>query len=170
MKKIVLILLIIIGATACTNVEKENNNNNVNGFSPVVIEQPEVEFTGEKGKLLNFDGDDIVIPVAEVSDGQAKFYNVKINEETIYFFVVKDNAGAYRAAANACQVCSDSKMGFYQDENFMVCNTCGNRYPLEKIATEKGGCNPVPINPNLEVKNNKIIINKSELEGLGKYF
>ena len=45
----------------------------------------------------------------------------------------------------------------------MICNTCGNAYPMEKIATEKGGCNPGPINPNLAIKEDNIIINQSDI-------
>jgi len=41
---------------------------------------------------------------------------------------------------------------------------------MEKIATEKGGCNPAPISPNLELKDGKIIVKQSELEGVAGLF
>lgn len=101
----------------------------------------------------------------------AHYYNTKLpNGKTIYFFVVKDKDGIYRAAANACQVCFDARIGFRQKGDFMVCSTCNNKYPLSKISTEKGGCNPGPINPNLEVKNNQIIIQQSDLEKVADLF
>ena len=52
----------------------------------------------------------------------------------------------------------------------MVCNTCGNKYPLDKIATEKGGCNPAPISPDLEAKDGMIDISISELEDIQEFF
>ncbi|NIQ15684.1 MAG: DUF2318 domain-containing protein, partial [Candidatus Dadabacteria bacterium] len=101
----------------------------------------------------------------------AHYYNTELSSgKIIYFFVVKDKDGIYRAAANACQVCFDARMGFDQEGDFMVCNTCGNKYPLEKIATEKGGCNPGPINPDLEVKDGQIIIEESDLEEVAEFF
>jgi hypothetical protein len=102
---------------------------------------------------------------------QAHFYNVALADgKTVYFFVVKDKAGVYRAAANACQVCFSTKRGFHQEGDWMVCNTCGNRYPLSKIATEKGGCNPVPINPNLKVNGGKATLQLADLEQIANYF
>jgi hypothetical protein len=102
---------------------------------------------------------------------QAHFYHVTLADgKTVYFFVVKDKAGVYRAAANACQVCFSTKRGFHQEGDWMVCNTCGNRYPLSKIATEKGGCNPVPINPNLKVTGGKATLQLADLEQIANYF
>lgn len=92
------------------------------------------------------------------------------NGKTIYFFVIKDRNGIFRAAANACQVCFKTYKGFRQEGDEIVCNNCGNRYPIEKIATEKSGCNPGPINPNLKVRNGQIIINQTDLEKVSDLF
>ena len=51
-----------------------------------------------------------------------------------------------------------------------ICNTCGNRYPLVKVATEKGGCNPAPINPNLEARDGKLVIAQAALEQIAGLF
>ena len=108
---------------------------------------------------------EVGLSVATFNDNKARFYNVEMpNGKIVYFFVVKDKNNIYRAAANACQVCFGERKGFRQEEDEIVCNNCGNRYPIEKIATEKGGCNPGPINPNLEVRNGNIIINQADLE------
>ncbi|MDF1498314.1 MAG: Fe-S-containing protein [Patescibacteria group bacterium] len=53
---------------------------------------------------------------------------------------------------------------------YCIYKTCGNIYPMEKIATEKGGCNPGPINPNLKVENGIITIEQSELEEIAGLF
>jgi glutaredoxin len=129
------------------------------------------EFVGEKGEKVSLVGEQLELNVKTYNDNLVYYYNTKLsNGKIIYFFIVKDKAGIYRAAANACQVCFDARMGFRQEGDFMVCNTCGNKYPLEKIATEKGGCNPGPINPNLKVENGKIIISQSELEQVADLF
>ncbi len=110
------------------------------------------------------------------ASGQARFFTVKIPvdsglpEKTVSFFVVKDGAGVYRAAADACQVCYQDKKGFHQEGQLMICNNCGVSYPLEKIATEKGGCNPIPINPDIQVVDGKLNITKQELEQVSQFF
>lgn len=129
------------------------------------------EFTGEEGERISLINGELSLESEVFNDGLAHYYNTEFsNGKIIYFFVVKDKNGIYRAAANACQVCFDARMGFRQDGDFMTCNTCRNKYPLNKIATEKGGCNPGPINPNLEVKDGKLIIQRSELEQVAEFF
>ncbi len=128
-------------------------------------------FKGERGQKVAIDNEKIELDASLFSDNQAKFFNVQMPlGKTIYFFVVKDKNGIYRAAANACQVCFGTKKGFHQEGNEIVCNNCGNRYPVEKIATEKGGCNPGPINPNLTVQSGKIVINQADLEQIKNLF
>jgi len=131
---------------------------------------PKDDFLGEKGEAVSLINQELSIPASRLEDGLAHFYNTQLGGKSIYFFVIKDNQGAYRAAANACKVCFDSRMGFRQQGDDMVCNTCGNKYPLEKIATEKGGCNPGPINPNLELRNGEIIIQQSDIEQVSELF
>lgn len=128
------------------------------------------DFKGEKGKEVNFTNKEIKISSSEVGENKAHFFNAKLGEKTIYFFVVKDKNGIFRAAANACQVCFGAKKGFHQEGDFMVCNNCGNQYPLEKIATEKGGCNPVPINPNLMPQDGQIIIKQEDFRLASEIF
>lgn len=132
---------------------------------------PEIKFFGEKGKNLTLENEEIKLDSLIFNDNQARFYNVALTDsKIIYFFVVKDKNGIYRAAANACAVCFKTYKGFRQEGNEIVCNNCGNRYPIEKIATEKGGCNPGPINPNLEVNNGEIIVKQADLELVADLF
>lgn len=130
-----------------------------------------VEFIGENGKKVSLVNGQIKLDSKIFTDSLARYYNTELPDgKIVYFFVVKDKNGIYRAAANACQVCFDARMGFRQEGDFMVCNTCGNKYPLTKIATEKGGCNPGPINPNLEAKDGKVIIEQSDIEQVVDFF
>ncbi len=144
---------------------------------PSVLPQ-NINFLGEKGEKVVFENGEVRLNAAQFNDNQAHFYNVAMpaspaggpDGKIIYFFVVKDKNGIYRAAANACAVCFKTYKGFRQEGNEIVCNNCGNRYPVEKIATEKGGCNPGPINPNLEVKNGQIIIKQADINQVSGLF
>lgn len=132
----------------------------------------QINFIGEKGEKVSFNEKGEISLIAFLFyDNRAKFYNVDMADgKTVYFFVLKDKKGIYRAAANACQVCFKTYKGFRQEGDEIVCNNCGNRYPIEKIATEKGGCNPGPISPNLEVRNGKVIIKQAEVEQVTNLF
>jgi len=128
-------------------------------------------FSGEKGDSISLTENKVQIPESEFEGINANFYNTKLSSgTTVYYFVVRDAEGIFRAAANACQVCFDDKKGFHQEGDYMVCNTCRRKYPLSKIATEKGGCNPGPINPSLEVVNGNVIINEADLNEVIFFF
>jgi len=142
---------------------------NINKTEDRQISQP--QFLGEEGEAVDLMGGQITIITDTLDDYLAHYYHTELpSGKIVYFFIVKDKNGVYRAAANACQVCFGARMGFRQESDFMVCNTCGNKYPLVKIATEKGGCNPGPINPNLEDRNGKIFIEQLDLEQVSNFF
>lgn len=131
----------------------------------------EIQFFGDKGERVVLKNGEIKLSASIFNDNKVRFYNVATTDgKTIYFFVLKDKQGIYRAAANACVVCFKTYKGFRQEGDEVVCNNCGNRYPIEKIATEKGGCNPGPINPNLEVRNGEIIIKQEDIEQVSDLF
>ncbi|MFH1598516.1 MAG: Fe-S-containing protein [Patescibacteria group bacterium] len=152
-----------------SNQSKSSAAQNVNNVKGSQATQP--DFTGEQGEKVTLENKQVSVTASTLDDGKAHFYNVEMpSEKIVYFFVVKDKNGIYRAAANACQVCFDTRMGFYQQGDNMICKTCGNQYPLTKIASEKGGCNPGPINPNLQVVNGKLAIDQSDIEQVAELF
>jgi uncharacterized membrane protein len=88
---------------------------------------------------------DIVIPVAEVSE-KAVFFPAEIDGTKLEVIAVKAPDGTIRTAFNTCQVCYDSGRGYYKQEgDALVCQNCGNRFPMARVEVESGGCNPVPI-------------------------
>jgi uncharacterized membrane protein len=88
---------------------------------------------------------DIVIPIEDVGP-TAKFYPALVDGTLLEVFAVKAPDGTIRTAFNTCQVCYASGRGYYkQIGRVMVCQNCGNRFPLDRIEVQSGGCNPVPI-------------------------
>ncbi|MFH1522609.1 MAG: DUF2318 domain-containing protein [Patescibacteria group bacterium] len=177
-KYIMLFILLLLLAGCVDNGDTSQGQLSVNKEQSTSVSKntdnqfaPPIEFTGNKGEKVVINNDEILLDSSKFENNLVKYYNTTLPDgKKAYFFVVKDSLGKYRAAANACQVCFDARMGFRQEGNFMVCNTCGNKYPLEKIATEKGGCNPGPINPNLEVENGNVVIRQSDLEQVVNLF
>jgi uncharacterized membrane protein len=112
--------------------------------------------------------DSISIPLAQVSS-QAKWFEYETSGKTIKFFVVKASDGSIKTAFDACDVCFSSRKGYSQDGDIMVCNNCGNRYPIDGLGTENkagGGCWPGYL-PSQVVGDN-VVIKKADLEA-GSY-
>lgn len=130
-----------------------------------------LEFIGEKGQALQLENEVVVVPVQELDKNSMHFFHVLLPSGiTVYLILVRDNQGIFRAAANACQLCFPAGDGFHLEGDLVICNVCGNPYPLEKIGTEKGDCNPVPISPNLEVSDGNIQFTLQDLNKIAPYF
>ena len=95
--------------------------------------------------------------------------NMILEKQKIQFFAVKASDGSIKTAFDACDVCYGSKKGYRQEGNQMVCNNCGNKYPIDGIGTKNkagGGCWPGYL-PN-EIQGNSLVIKNSDLKA-GKY-
>jgi hypothetical protein len=127
--------------------------------------------TLEKGEQVALTDGTATLGAASFAENTVRYFNTRLPDgKTVYFFVARDQYGTYHTAANACQVCFASKLGFRHEGDLVICNTCGNRYPLAKVATQKGGCNPAPINPSLEVKDGKLAITQAQFEQVSGLF
>lgn len=90
-------------------------------------------------------GSSLVIPISEVSSA-AQFYPVEVDGTRMEVLAVQDSDGNIRTAFNTCQVCYGSGRGYYvQQGNVLVCQNCGNRFTVDQVEVESGGCNPWPI-------------------------
>lgn len=107
-------------------------------------------------------GADVTIPVADLSDGQAKFFSYDASGVEVKYFVMKSSDGEYRAAFDACDVCYQNKKGYTQQGDEMVCNNCGRRFPSTKINVVEGGCNPSPIERSIDGQN--LVLKTSDLQ------
>ncbi|PIW34643.1 MAG: DUF2318 domain-containing protein [Candidatus Nealsonbacteria bacterium CG15_BIG_FIL_POST_REV_8_21_14_020_37_12] len=116
-----------------------------------------------KSSQTNSDGF-VNIPLSEVTSN-AKWYGYDLGGEKIRFFVVKTSDGSIKTAFDACDVCYRYKKGYRQEGDYMVCNNCGNRYPMVGLGTENknpGGCWPGYL-PNI-IQGDNVLIKKSDLE------
>ena len=111
-------------------------------------------FWGNKSESLTPKNGILQIPIAEITDGKAHFFEVKAHDGiTVSFFVIKSSDGVIRAAIDACDVCYRSGKGYVQKGDFMVCTNCGRKFASTKINEVKGGCNPAPLKRKVSDKN-----------------
>jgi len=111
------------------------------------------------GSVIN-ENEEIKISLSEISD-KTSFYEYN----GIKYFAVKAQDGRIKTAFDACEVCYSSNKGYSQDGNVMVCNNCGNKYPIAGLGTENlmgGGCWPGYL-PS-KIKGEYLIIKESDLE------
>ncbi len=90
-------------------------------------------------------GDQVVHQVSQFSDGRAQHFELKHDDITIRYFILKSSDGIIRAAFDACDVCWPAGKGYYQDGDVMVCRNCGRRFASVLVNEVKGGCNPAPL-------------------------
>jgi len=103
------------------------------------------ESRAQDGPDLSAGKEDLVIPLSGVS-AKATFYPVVVNGMQMEVLAVEAPDGTVRTAFNTCQVCYDSGRGYYaQEGDELVCQNCGNRFAMDRVEVEQGGCNPWPI-------------------------
>ena len=111
----------------------------------------------------------INIPLADLNDGKAKFFNFTAADNTkMRFFAIRSSDGVYRAALDACDVCYREKQGYVQDGDDMVCRKCGQRFHSALVNNVTGGCNPVAI--ERKVVGDKLVIKTAELQSRKAFF
>jgi len=88
-------------------------------------------------------GDSYKIALNEIGK-DAQWFTHNSNGVNVKYFVVRDKDGNVKTAYDACDVCYRSKKGYRQEGEDMICNNCGNHYPVSGIGTQnlKGGCWP----------------------------
>jgi uncharacterized membrane protein len=121
-----------------------------------------LKFSGSKEGMLFPAKGVITIPTKDVSDGKAHYFNVKSDNGTnVTFFTLKSSDGIIRAAIDACDVCYKSGKGYVQEGDFMVCTNCGRRFASNRINEVKGGCNPAPL--NREIEGDNLVISMADI-------
>jgi len=114
------------------------------------------------------DGAGVAIRVADLADGQARFYSYDAGGVEVKYFVMRSQDEEYRAAFDACDVCYPNKKGYSQQGDVMVCNNCGQQFDSTRINERKGGCNPSPI--DREVTGQELVLEAADLQAGVKYF
>ena len=108
-------------------------------------------FFGSKFIKLKPENGTVSIPVKDISDGKAHYFEVKADDGILVkFFTVKSHDGIIRAAVDSCDVCYRSGKGYIQKGDVMVCTNCGRRFATDRINEVKGGCNPAPLTRTIE--------------------
>ena len=175
---IVIILLVTSGiflvSRPSKNMNKTIQNSNQNTASTngnMAKPEGKSSFTGEKGETIALTNNQIQIPTSGFEINKVRFFNTTLDDgKTIYFLILKDKDGNFRAAANANTQCASYGKGYRQVGDEIECLTCNKKYPLTDFAIAQPDCNPFPINAKLPLINGQIVINSSQLEKVTNLF
>jgi uncharacterized membrane protein len=174
MNKLFIFIPIIIVAVFIFASKNKQKTIQVSENSPVQTinsDAEKKEFSGEKGQAVTLENNKLIISTADFDVNKVKFFNTTLADgKTIYFLVLKDKEGNFRAAANANKQCAAFGKGYRQVGEEIECLTCNKKYPLSDFAIAQPDCNPFPINAKLPLTNGQIVINSSELESVASLF
>ena len=149
MKKILIMFLTITSVlclTGCSKNEKSQEEKVTNKFENAKVE-----------------GENVIINTNSITK-TATFVNYKLDDITIQFIVVKRSDGTIGIAFNTCQACNPSPNAYFiQKGDYFECQNCGNRFTIDQIGKESGGCNPAPVKEYKEA-NGKIIMSKEYVD------
>jgi uncharacterized membrane protein len=110
----------------------------------------------------------VKIPLKALDSGKALSLSLESEGRQLYYFALKSQDGAYRAALDACDVCFKSNRGYRQEGDLMVCNNCGQTFPSNRIGEIKGGCNPHPLARG--IVGQYLVIKKADIAAGKDYF
>lgn len=131
-------VILCLAVVIISNIKSSTEEDNVSAAVPEAERQ-----SGEVTVLS--EGESLVIPTADVTT-QASFYTVEVDGATMEIIAVRDSEGSIRTAFNTCQICYSSGRGYYvQRGDFLICQNCGNKFTVNQVEIESGGCNPWPI-------------------------
>ena len=89
-------------------------------------------------------GGSLDIPVDKVTEN-ANFFPVVVDGTRMEVLAVKVD-GEVRTAFNTCQICNGQPRAYFvQDRRMIQCLACGNKYQLDIVEVDSGGCSPIPI-------------------------
>ena len=113
---------------------------------------------GDEARAIEASGNEVRVPLSEVSDTNLHVYSVTANGTSLRFMVIRKPNGSWGTALDACLICGTA--GYRQDGSNVVCRNCASAIYIPTIG-EAGGCNPVGVPSRTE--NGALVIDVSTL-------
>ncbi len=110
-----------------------------------------------QARLLTPVGQQVRIPLGEVSDSDLHFYTVQVKDSPVRFLVIR-KPGGWGTALDACLICGPA--GYRQEGSNVICRNCAAAIYIPSIGNT-GGCNPVGVHS--QVEGNELVIELAAL-------
>ena len=109
-------------------------------------------------RMLTAEGNQVRIPLSDLTDSSLHFYTADVDGSVIRFLVIHKLNGDYSAALDACQICGTA--GYRQEGQSVICRNCGAAIYIPSIG-QSGGCNPISVKSRVE--GGEVIVDVSAL-------
>ena len=107
-------------------------------------EEPVVE-TAAKAEPAEAAVEGLTIELSALTE-EPLFIDWEQDGTVMQLIALVDGSGTPQLAYNTCQVCAGSPYAYFEYQSGMlVCQNCGNRFPLSSVGKVSGGCNPMPV-------------------------
>ena len=94
----------------------------------------------------------IVIKAEDLSSEKVSFIRIA-KDSKIELLAILDEDGEVKISLGTCQSCNGSPYAYYvQKGNRLICNNCGQAFPLSEIGKKGGGCHPILIPEEIVTK------------------
>ncbi len=77
------------------------------------------------------------------------------------FLLAQDQTGGVHSVFDACRQCYKFHRGYRYSNGHLICRLCGNRYPVQQMATGEASCVPVAL--PARVQDGKITVKVADL-------
>ena len=126
----------------------------------VVKAYDEKEVTLSPAEPFELAGEEIHIPVEQISDGHLHRFEYQTSDGIgVRFIVIKKNDVSYGVGLDACDICGET--GYYERDGQVVCKLCDVVMNKSTIGF-KGGCNPIPLTYTMSEGN--MVVQTADLE------
>jgi high-affinity iron transporter len=88
------------------------------------------------------EGNQLQIPLSQVSDGDLHRFVSKVGGTPVRFFLIRKPDGKIAALFDSCEICGPA--GYYRTSEGVICKNCSAPINTQSLG-ETGGCNPVPL-------------------------
>ena len=126
------------------------------------------DITNSTNNIMPTTNDGIIIDTTTLTT-KVLFIDYVIDGTKMQVMSVIDSNGTPRVALNTCQSCNGSPYAYFvQDGESIVCQNCGQYFAIDVMGIAKDGCNPIPVEYNIDDDN--IIITNATLEQYASLF
>ena len=126
------------------------------------------DITNNTNNIVPTTNDGIIIDTTTLTT-KVSFIDYVTDGTKMQVMSVIDSNGTPRVALNTCQSCNGSPYAYFvQDGEYVVCQNCGQYFAIDVMGIAKDGCNPIPIEHNID--GNNIIITNATLKQYASLF
>ena len=145
MKRDFIYIFLCLGAllfSACTST---GNDKKTEVLIPTDTEIP----NSVNAPVVDTDEEHLIILAESLKTDVVSFIQLSPDSK-IELLARKGSDGSVKIALGTCQSCNGSPYAYYtQEENFLICNNCGQAFPIEVLDQPGGGCHPSMIDESI---------------------